>query len=312
MALFLGIDGGGTKTECALADGAKVVARAQAPTCKLQRVGREQARAALHQAIRRTCAEAGAEAGKIQRVCIGLAGAADPAVAQEARELIAELVPGEIEVVGDMVIALEAAFPAAPGLVVVAGTGSIAYGRNPRGETARAGGLGPLVSDEGSGMWIGRQAVAAVLRAHDTGQSTPLAAAILGAWRIASYDELASLVHAQPPPDFAALMPHVLQVASAGGGLARDLLTQAGIELSTLAKIVTRRLWPGPQPLEVAMAGGVFHSSALVRQVFSNSLLAERPQAAIRKEVVEPVLGALALARQPAPAPSRRDNRSRV
>ena len=298
MALYLGIDGGGTKTECALADGSRVLARLQAPACKLQRVGREQARAALHQGIRRACAEAGVEPGKIERACIGLAGAADPAVAQAARELIAELVPGEVLVVGDMLTALEAAFPGAPGLVVIAGTGSIAYGRNRRGETARAGGLGPLVSDEGSGTWIGRQAAAAVLRAHDTGQNTPLTPALLGAWKIATYDQLARLVHAQPAPDFAALVPHVLRAAEAGGPLAREILAQAGSELAELAKIVMRRLWPGSQPLPVAMAGGVFQNSSLVRQAFADSLLAERPQAKIEKEVVEPVLGALALARK--------------
>jgi N-acetylglucosamine kinase-like BadF-type ATPase len=298
MALYLGIDGGGTKTECALAQGTTILARARGAACKIQRVGREQARAALHQTIQQACTQASVDPGKIRRACIGLAGAGNQEVAELARELVAELVPGEIEVVGDMAIALEAAFPGAPGLVVITGTGSIAYGRNPRGETARAGGLGPVVSDEGSGAWIGRQAVAAVLRAHDTGQSTPLAPAILGAWKIATYDELVRLVHAQPPPDFAALVPHVLRTAEAGGPLAREVLTQAGTELANLAKIVMRRLWPGPQPLPVAMAGGVFENSSLVRKVFRNSLLAERPQARIVKDVVEPVLGALALARK--------------
>ncbi len=298
MALYLGIDGGGTKTECALAQGATILARGRGPACKIQRVGREEARAALHQAIRSTCTQASVAPEKISCACIGLAGAANPEVAALARELVAELVPGEVEVVGDMLIALEAAFPGGPGLVVVAGTGSIAYGRNSRGETARAGGLGPVVSDEGSGTWIGRHAVAAVLRAHDTGQNTPLTPALLGAWKVATYDQLARLVHAQPAPDFAALVPHVLRAAEAGGSLAREILTHAGIELAELAKIVMRRLWPGPQPLPLAMAGGVFESSALVREAFRNSVLAERPQAQIGREVVEPVLGALALARK--------------
>lgn len=298
MGLLLGIDGGGTKTECALAEGTTVLARAHAGSCKLKSVGKEAAGRALDHAIRSACAAAKVGPAAIERTCIGLSGAANPEVAEVARELLAEIVPGEIEVVGDMLIALEAAFPGTPGLVVIAGTGSIAYGRNQRGETARAGGWGPLVSDEGSGNWIGRQAVAAVLRAHDTGQSSPLAEAVLNAWRVATYDDLMHLVNSQPPPDLAALVPHVLRCAQGGGQLAREILTQAGIELSGLAKIVMRRLWPGGRILRVAMAGGVFQSSPLVRQAFANSVRAERPQAEVVQEVVEPVLGALALARK--------------
>lgn len=300
MGIFLGIDGGGSKTECALGDETRVLARALSSACKIQSAGREEARRALDEAIGMACAAAAVERAGIQRTCIGLAGAANPEIAKLAVELVGGLVGGEVEVRGDMVVALEAAFDGGPGLVVIAGTGSIAYGRNSRGETARAGGWGPAVSDEGSGNWIGRQAVAAVVRAHDSGESTPLAAAVLNALGASTCDELVRVVNSQPPPDFAALLPHVLRAAEGGGTHARELLTQAGTELSGLAKVVMRRLWPGWGTLRVAMAGGVFRNSSLVRQTFSNSLLAERTQAEVQPEVVEPVLGALALARRPA------------
>ncbi|HXZ27800.1 MAG TPA: BadF/BadG/BcrA/BcrD ATPase family protein [Terriglobales bacterium] len=298
MALFLGIDGGGSKTECALGDETQVLARAQAAACKIQSVGRQEARAALHQAIGMACVAAEVERASIQRTCIGLAGAADPEIARLARELVSGLVAGEVEVRGDMVVALEAAFGGGAGLVVIAGTGSIAYGRNPKGQTTRAGGWGPAVSDEGSGGWIGRQAVAAVLRAHDSGDTSPLEEAVLQGFGVATCDELVRAVNAQPPPDFAALLPHLLRAAQLPGTGARELLIQAGSELSGLAKLVMRRLWPGSAPLRVAMAGGVFQNSAEVRRTFSGSLLAERPRAEIVPEVVQPVLGALALARQ--------------
>ncbi|HUK87423.1 MAG TPA: BadF/BadG/BcrA/BcrD ATPase family protein, partial [Terriglobales bacterium] len=266
--------------------------------CKIQSVGRQEARAALHQAIGMACVAAEVERASIQRTCIGLAGAANPEIACLARELVSGLVAGEVEVRGDMVVALEAAFGGGPGLVVIAGTGSIAYGRNPTGQTARAGGWGPAVSDEGSGSWIGRQAVAAVLRAYDSGETSPLAEGVLQGLGVATCDELVRAVNAQPPPDFAALLPNLLRAAQLPGTGARELLIQAGSELSGLAKLVMRRLWPGSAALRVAMAGGVFQNSAEVRRTFSGSLLAERPQAEILSAVVQPVLGALALARQ--------------
>lgn len=297
VAFFLGIDGGGTKTDCALGDGAGILGRGREAGSKRTRVGEAQARAALHGAIRQAAAEAKVDLAQVRRTCVGMAGASRPEINESVRALVAEVVPGEIEVVGDMHVALEAAFPDAPGMVVIAGTGSIAYGRNERGETARAGGWGSAISDEGSGEWIGRAAAAAALRAYDSGQSTALIECILNSWRLATRDDVARAANASPPPDYAALLPQILATAKAGDGVARDLLLQAGTELAQLAKVVARRLWPGALSARVALAGGVFRHSEMVRRVFANSLRAERPQTEIVEDV-EPVVGALALARR--------------
>jgi N-acetylglucosamine kinase-like BadF-type ATPase len=294
---FLGIDGGGTKTDCALGNGAEILGRGRAAGSKLARGGEAQARAALHGAIRQATAEAGVDLKQVRRTCVGMAGASRPEVVECVRALVAEVAPGEVEVVGDMHIALEAGFPGAPGVVVIAGTGSIAYGRNERGETARAGGWGPAISDEGSGEWIGRAAAAAALRAYDSGLSTALNACLMNTWHLATRDDVARVANASPAPDYAALLPQILATAEAGDGAARDVLLQAGTELAHLAKVVTRRLWPGATSARVALAGGVFRHSELVRRVFANSLRAERPQAEVLEDV-EPVLGALALARR--------------
>jgi glucosamine kinase len=297
VALFLGIDGGGTKTDCALGNSAGVLGRASGSGSKLARVGEAQARAVLHAAIRQAAAQAKVDLKQVQHTCVGMAGASRPEIAGTVRALVAEVVPGEIEVLGDMEVALEAAFPGVPGVVVVAGTGSIAYGRNDRRETARAGGWGPTVSDEGSGEWIGRAAVAAALRAFDSGQSTGLVGCVLDSWHLATRDDVARIANASPPPDYSTLLPRVLETAEAGDGVARDILVQAGTGLAQLAKVVVRRLWPGGQGAQAALAGGVFRNSHLVRRVFSNSLRAERPLAQIIEDV-DPVLGALALARR--------------
>src|ERR1700730_5382148 len=106
-----------------------------------------------------------------------------------------------MEVVGDIVITLEAAFGPGPGVIAIAGTGSIVYGRDANGQTARAGGWGFAISDEGSGPWAGRRAIAAILSAHDQGLETALSAMILQAWKLNTIDDLVQQANSTPPPD---------------------------------------------------------------------------------------------------------------
>ncbi|MGA7292062.1 MAG: BadF/BadG/BcrA/BcrD ATPase family protein, partial [Terriglobales bacterium] len=158
MAYYLGIDGGGTKTRCILADETSVLAKAMTGGCSVIRLGEQEARQSLHSGIRQVCTAAEITPDRISAICIGATGAARPEIAAKIRGILAELVPriasSGIEVVGDSVIALEAAFGADPGIITIAGTGSIVYGRDAAGRSARAGGWGFAISDEGSGHWI--------------------------------------------------------------------------------------------------------------------------------------------------------------
>ncbi len=298
VAIFLGIDGGGSKTSCLIGDEHSVLGSGMAAGSNVVRVGEAHAKESLASAIREACAVAKISPSQINRTCIGLAGAARPGMGELLRRMLAEIVSGEIEVVGDMVIALEAAFGSGPGVIVIAGTGSIAYGRNSKGETARAGGWGFAVSDEGSGHWIGRAAVSAALRAQDQGGSTQLLHSIMTFWHLETHEQVVLAANATPPPDFAALFPVIQSAAEAGDALAEKVLTQAGNELAGLAKIVIRRIFRGTNDVPVAMSGGVFGNCALARQVFYNSLQAEHFQIVVNETVVEPVHGALDLARR--------------
>ncbi|HSB77141.1 MAG TPA: BadF/BadG/BcrA/BcrD ATPase family protein [Terriglobales bacterium] len=298
MPWFLGIDGGGSKTNCLLGDERNVLASAGAAGSNPIRVGEARSRQALQAAVREVCALAQVQPSQLTRTCVGMAGAARPQVEKQVRAILADLVGGEIEVAGDMVIALEAAFRGAPGLIVIAGTGSIAYGRNERGETARAGGWGFAISDEGSGHWIGRAAVAAAMRAHDLGENSVLVSSIMNTWHLGSREDVVRAANAIPPPDFAELFPQVLAAAAGGDSRANEILTQAATELAQLARIVADRLWRGRQGFRVAISGGVFQNAPLVRQVFCNSLRSLHPQAEIDGKVVEPAQGALWLARK--------------
>lgn len=297
VAIYLGIDIGGTKTDCAAGDERAVLGLASSGAAKLARVGEAAARSALQDAVHRACAAAGAEAHAIARTCVGMAGASRPEAVATMRRLLAEIVPGEIAVAGDMEIAHQAAFAGGPGLAVIAGTGSIAYGRNPRGESARAGGWGPAISDEGSGDWIGRAAVGSAMLAYESGHSSRLIARIMDAWGLATQEEVVRLANSSPPPDFAALFPHVVAAADAGDAVARDLLVRSGHELSQLALIVVRRLWPEPQALEISLCGGVFQNSSVVREVFTNILARQRPDARVGLCARRAAEGALDLAR---------------
>lgn len=298
MALYLGIDAGGSKTTCVVGDERTVLATATTGGSNVVRCGEAAARTQLHAAIGSACSAAKVEISGVKRICVGIAGAARPAIDAIVRSAIAEMYSGEVVVVGDMVIAMEAAFGNEPGVIVIAGTGSIAYGRNSSGKTHRAGGWGFAISDEGSGHWIGRAAVSAVMWAQDESDAPPgaLAQAILRAWKLITPDDLVRAANS-PGADFSLLCPSVIAAAEGNDPLARAVLTQAGGELARLAAIVTRRLGMEQEPVPVAMSGGVFRNSALVRNVFSRSLQSDYPKAVLRPEVVDPVAGALRLAR---------------
>jgi glucosamine kinase len=298
MSIFVGIDGGGSKTACLVGDEHSRLGSGVAGPGNLVRVGERRAREAIHRAIRQACTEAGVDASQISRACIGIAGGARAETAGIVRKILSELLSGEIEVVGDMVIAIEAAVGNGPGVVVIAGTGSIAYGRNAAGQTARAGGWGFAISDEGSGHWIGRAVVAAVLRAHDEDQGAGLLEEIMKAWGVNTREQMILAANASPPPDFAELLPTVISAADSKDPIAQDVLAQAGAELASLGRIVIGRLFTQGQPVKVAMSGGVFRNAAAVRRIFYNSLRLKCPDVVVSNRVVDPVKGALELARK--------------
>jgi N-acetylglucosamine kinase-like BadF-type ATPase len=318
VAYYLGIDGGGSKTRCAVGDESSLLATVTAGPSNITRVGEVRARESLHEAVRKACVAASIDPRQLRCACIGVAGAAREEIASAVRKVVAELIPGEIEVVGDMQIALEAAFGKGSGVIVIAGTGSIAYGRDANGKTARAGGWGFAISDEGSAHWIGRAAVASLLRAADQAASdqtksvhgrdariepeaSPLFNQLKAAWNLDSLEQLARTANANP--DFAALFPAVLSAAGAGDAVAQHVLAQAGAELAQLARIVLRRLFPeqlssASSVVPLAMAGGVFRHAPKVRELFYNEVRSVYSNVILNSDVLEPVHGALQRARR--------------
>lgn len=298
MTLFLGIDGGGTKTGCVVGDRAQILGSGVSSGANVVRLGMERAREGVQTAIRRACEDAKVAPAEIAYTCIGAAGISVPGVAESLHDFIAAVVPGSITVVGDHDIAFEAAFGGAPGVLIASGTGSIAYGRNETGTHVRAGGHGFAISDEGSGHWIGRAAIARAMRAIDRGESTRLPDLVMEAWQVSSLDALVKRANATPPPDFARLFPLVVDAAKQSDPIAVEVLRQAGAELAELASVVIERLWNSGEVVRVAMAGGVFRNSAMVRAHFAGILCKLFPSAGVQAGVADPLLGALSLARK--------------
>lgn len=298
MPFYLGIDAGGTKTESAVSNGAELLGQAVCGSSKVSRVGEAEAAHNLRLAILKSCESAQISPQAINQVCIGMTGASIAGAVAWAKGVIHELVPGQVQVAGDHIIAHRAAFGAMPGVLVIAGTGSIAYGRNEKGETARAGGWGPVVSDEGSAFWIGREAVSAALKEQDLANANDLLTTIARCWNVSSQEELVRMANTDHGTHFSELSTTVAELAEKGGPTAQSVMTHAGQELAGLAGAVITRLWPPNAVVRVALAGGVLHGSGLVRRAFQETLRAHNPNAAISFAYVRPVLGALALAAQ--------------
>ena len=276
MAFYLGIDAGGSKTECAIAGERTIIGSFIAPSCKIQQVGREIAEKNLLAAVRGALLAAKIKGANIRSSCVGISGISNPQVAEFVKKTLRAVVRGEVLAVGDNVIAHEAAFRGEAGVLVIAGTGSIAYGRSEKGETARAGGEGPEKSDEGSGFWIGREA-----------------------WKVLSKERWREKVEPASVESFAELFPEVLAASRAGDELASGVLSRAGAELAKLAAQVIAQLWPDKEKaVRVAGAGGVLASSAEVRAALRESLLRLRANAKFEEREARPVDGALFLARK--------------
>src|SRR5262249_50743045 len=256
----LGIDAGGTKTVCLLADEqGQVVSEARGPGANLHAAGELGVEKVLHEVMETAIGDRDIVPAA---VCLGIAGVDREDEARTVRAIMRRIgYKSRVLVVNDALIALVAGACDAPGIVIIAGTGSIAYGRNAGGEAARAGGWGYMIGDEGSGYWIGREALAAVMRAGDgRGPSTELTSDILSHFNVADVSRLPRIVYdrEQPRMAVAALGPIVQRVAEQGDAVAIRILERATDELVLGAHSVAARLEMRGDAFTFFLAGGAF------------------------------------------------------
>jgi N-acetylglucosamine kinase-like BadF-type ATPase len=294
----LGIDAGGTKTVCRLADDrGHIVSESRGGGANLQASGELEVEKVLHQVMEEAIGDRDIRPAAI---CLGIAGV--------DRENDAEAVHGIMRrigfktrtlVVNDALIALVAGAGDRPGVVVVAGTGSIAYGRDPAGRAARAGGWGYLLGDEGGGFWIGRMALAAVVRQVDgRGPATVLTDMVLREMRLANPTELIHAIYVRGLHRYAiaSIAPIVQRAADAGDAIAADIVERAAGELAAAAASVITRLGIRGDAFPTVLAGGVFRGlPSLIGKVASR--VAEiAPRSDVRRLAAEPAQGAVTLA----------------
>ncbi len=299
MAFYLGIDGGGTKTKFLLGDEQRVLAEATTAGSNILRSGEGAVRESLQAGLSEVCATAGISTSHITRVVAGIAGSSNPEVRASLLAMLRPKLSSDIAIVGDMVIAHHAALAGNPGVLVNSGTGSIAYGRNAGNQTARAGGWGFAISDEGSGHWIGRAAIAVAMRRYDAQKEDDgFLHHLVAAVGAANPQALAQFANSTANPDFARAFPAVLSLAEQGDVTAKEILKRAGEELAELGHTVIGRLFRSEDEIPVAATGGIFRSSALVFETFSNTLHTRYSGATISLSNADPAMGALMLARQ--------------
>jgi len=265
------------------------------------RVGEAEATARLHGLLEQVVVAAGVGLDKVTRSCVGIGGFSIPAVREWCLTQMKAMVSGEVEICGDEVIALDAAFRGGPGILVVSGTGSIIVGRSADGTMYGAGGWGPVLADEGSGWWIGLEAVRSGFWAKDRGIETSLLDEIQNFWELASLGEVIEMGNARPGPDFAALVPLVVRCAESGDEMARAVLERAGVDLAELVALVSVKMRETSSESEstigVAYAGSVLEHIAMVRQAMIEALAESAPQAHVMEGAVNSLEGALWRAR---------------
>lgn len=298
--IALGLDGGGTQTraQAATPDG---VARGEGigGPCNIAAVPVSEALQSVATAAQNALEAAGGDFADVAAVCAGVAGTSYAARRAEFAQGLQALFPNaDVTVEPDYAVALTGATGGEAGMIVIAGTGSVAYGEDEAGRSHKAGGYGYLIDDAGSGYGVGRAALAAVLRAADgTGEATALTERVLTALGLASTADIVPGVYGTEISrvQIAALARDVSRAAMEDGdAAARAILMRAGGALARLAAGVSATLFPNTATaLPVIPIGGLWDAGPALTDVFARSLARFAPRAELRAPEEPPVTGAV-------------------
>jgi N-acetylglucosamine kinase-like BadF-type ATPase len=281
MRFVMGFDGGGTKTECAVMDETgRMRALGRSGPSNPMRVGFGGALAAVCEASRLAMQETKLTLGDVGAVCAGLAGTAQPESERKMQKLLAEEFPGKlVKVCTDLDLTLEATGDG-PAIVLVAGTGSAAVGRQKNGAIVRMGGHGPLLGDEGSAYDVGRRAAIAALREADLGRAdSALGKKMLRELRVGGWEEVHLRVYTVPDEVFPRLFPVIAAAADDGDSEARTFLEHAARELAGLVGDLVERLELKEQKFLLVKSGGMVGRSEYFDRLLDQRLKAAAPHA---------------------------------
>lgn len=308
MTYFIGVDGGASKTAALVVDDkGRTLGRGLAGASNHLRVGIEEATRNIERAVNIALVEAGIAIRNVEYAYCGIAGSDHPAHRQKVIDSLKIFFPrGNFIVDTDARIALTGAIGFGAGVVIIAGTGSVAFGRNEGQDEARAGGWGPTLGDEGSGFWIAREGLSAIVRAHDgRGFSTRMTDLLCNDYDMCQPEELPRFVYAATThvDDIAKYGRLVIEAAQLGDDVARDILARAGSELAECVLAVARKLHLLDSVFPVAYVGGAFHAGDLLLNPMRLRLRRDAPGADLQTPQREPVEGAALMAMRAAVMP---------
>lgn len=302
MSLFLAVDAGGTKTDYVLADETRTMARVRSGTIKLLRTDASDALANLEGALGELAQRSGLRLADVTTCCVGTAGESVPLVVDWLRAEISARVGGELLILGDVEIALDAAFRGRPGVLVLSGTGSNVAGRGPDGAISTTGGWGPLLADQASGHRIGHEALRAIFLAKDEGRESVLLEEVMKFWQLEKLEHLVEYANKTPTPDLSQLAPLVVRGVQTGDAVANQVLSSQGRELGYLVRLLIRRLRANSGDIsfvpDIAFAGSIMERVAIVREALLAEVRAEFPSVSAKEGTVDPIDGALWRARE--------------
>jgi glucosamine kinase len=296
-SIVVGIDGGGTKTRALLADEhGEVIAEAVGAGSAVRPHEVERSAGIIAGVVRDVLEQGEMRDARPRVLCIGVAGAGRETERQALWEsLVAQQLADDVVVQSDFAVALDDAFGDGPGVLLIAGTGSSAFARGPTGATARCGGWGPNIGDEGSGAWIGRRALSVVAAASDGREpETALTGAILTATEQPETSELIRWAASATPAAYATLAPVVMTVADAGDLRANSIISMAVEELALHVRALARKLFADERAsVPLALTGGLLARQSSFRKRLEHRLKSAVPGAQIRSEEVDPARGAV-------------------
>lgn len=296
-AIVVGVDGGGTKTRALVADETgKTLAEADGPASAVRPGRADHSAAVIAETVRRALGDAGFGLILPRVLCVGVAGVGREPERQALWQALAAMeIADELLVHADATIALDDAFSDGVGVLLIAGTGSVAFGRGPTGTIARCGGWGPNIGDEGSGAWIGRRALSVVTAASDGREpETALAGAILTAAQVNDVNELIGWAAAATPAALATLAPAVISEAEAGDLRANAILSMAAEELVLHVRALARQLFMDERAsVPVALTGGLLKRGAPLRKRLEQRMKSAVPGAQVQSTEVDAARGAV-------------------
>jgi N-acetylglucosamine kinase-like BadF-type ATPase len=300
---FLGIDGGGTKTQAVITDAfCRIIGAGVSGASNPLRAGLGEAISHIECAVREAVAGAGIKLEQITSGCAAIAGVNHPIHYHTMKDALDDTLGlDNIYLATDAQAALEGALDGRQGVVIIAGTGSIAMGVNAAGQQVRAGGWGPTLGDEGSGYDIARRALRAIASSFDgRSQATVLSERFCRKLGIASTADLPGVIYNSDsePVEIASLAKIVAEAALEGDEVACDILREAGRELSNLAVSVIERLGMRSDQFRVACVGSVFKSGEVVLSSLRDAVRAIARGAEIGPPLFPPTIGAVKLAQE--------------